>query len=145
MEKDRGYLRVISHRVEFPEDIKVIDNEVLNGLMNDYGLSVEHLYTDVSEIYIPSTVRLITEAAFNGFEGLERVIIPKNNNLQYIGHSAFKNCRDLKHFDFGFCTQLRLVDQFAFMNTQITEKQLADIPNREFVYYGKEVVGELNF
>ena len=142
MEKDRGYIKVRSHRVEFPKDIKVIDRDVLMDLLEEYHFPSNSLYTEVSEVYIPSTVILIADLAFSRCMGIERVIIPKINSLKYIGHSAFFECPGLKYFDFGFCTQLRLVDEYAFLNTQIKDQQICDIPCREYVYYGHKLIGK---
>lgn len=128
MKNECGYIKVMSRCLAFPEGTKVIDKDALIDLLKEHNYAIEHLYTDVSEVCIPSTVLLIADWAFSKCVRLESVIVPKNNTLQYIGQGAFKGCTGLEHFDFGFCTSLRLIDDFAFINTRIGENQLKDIP-----------------
>lgn len=145
---DRGYIKIEDKKIEFPKDLLILDRQILlNMLGMEYYSEDErtlYLVTDLVEVYIPDSVRVIAEKAFESCRNLRRVIISEENSLKYIENCAFLDCVTLKHFDFEFCNNLRLIDNGAFKYTKIRESQLDEIPIKKKIFLGEDVISEKN-
>lgn len=126
---ERGYIKLNDKRIEFPEGLQILDREVLRAMagLNPSDFS-EGLTEGLTEVYIPDTVIVIARKAFADCEHLNRVFLSEENELRYIEENAFGGCRNLKHFDFELCHELKLIDSFAFTVTPITREHLNAIP-----------------
>ena len=145
---DRGYIKIEDKKIEFPKDLLVLDRQVLLNMLDmEYYPNEErslYLMTELIEVYIPDSVRVIDEKAFESCSKLRRVIISEENSLKYIETCAFLSCSELRYFDFEFCNNLRLIDNSAFRYTKIKKSQLDEIPINKKLFVGEDIVIEKN-
>jgi len=113
------------------------------------GLSEEHRFEDT--IYIPDYAYGISDYAFNGYDGIKRIIF--GNNLEYVGVQSFNSSyfdeivfnSKLKTIDndaFGGCecitsftvpSTLESIGNYAFYNTNINTLNYDDNPTLKYI------------
>ena len=86
-------------KVLFPEGVEVVSREVLCDMLKDEK-GILHEETVIS-VYLPDSVRMITDNCFREFPNLVECCLNTNgSSLQFIGQFAFTNlgftqsCRD---------------------------------------------------
>jgi len=82
------------------EDTKIIFDSAFSGC------------SELTEIYIPDSVRSLGQYAFYGCKKLLNVTLTQNSNLFKIGNRAFFDCFDLKSF--SLVNKLEIIDELAF-------------------------------
>lgn len=87
------YGKLIITGCEVPENgAVVIPQHINNNLVTEIGEGVFE-GTDVKNVSIPESVKIIQPRAFDGCTSLEKISIP--SSLEIVGASAFKNCSNI--------------------------------------------------
>lgn len=92
--------------------------------------------SNLIEVTLPATLRIIGDAAFNGCDNLIKVNIPTPNEIQSIGNNAFRGCYRLAYFKSSLLTDLREIGNQAFAYSGIVDftlpSSLESISNEAF-------------
>ena len=95
-------------------------------------------------IFIPKTVEIIKEKAFNDCDGLKAVDLSGCTELKEIEWIAFYNCTSLENIDLSPCSKLTKIGQGAFRNCSSLESidlspciKLTEIGHGAFSYCSK--------
>lgn len=116
--KDLVFLSNLMHR---GCHIKVLDMENVEGItsfsLNDEVKKYNNKINDqLKVVYLPLTVNTIPNNAFEGFAGLENVVIPKS--VTSIGSNAFANCVSLSSFN---GENVQNIGDYCFLNCKKLE------------------------
>ena len=124
-------------KVLFPEGVEVVSREVLCYILKDEK-GILHEETVVS-VYLPDSVRMITDNCFRDFPNLWECCLNSNgSSLQFIGQFAFANCKKLHFFDVA--QELRYIGRDAFVNTSIDCLRILDAYSK-VDYISKDAFG----
>ena len=134
----RGFVELDNKtKVLFPEGVEVVSREVLCDMLKDEK-GILHEETVVS-VYLPDSVRMITDNCFRDFPNLWECCLNSNgSSLQFIGQFAFANCKKLHFFDVA--QELRYIGRDAFVNTNIDCLRIIDAYSK-VDYISKDAFG----
>ena len=91
----------------------------------------------VREVALPMRLKILWHNVFDLCHNLERVIIPEDSYLLFIGACAFAECKRLEEFDFEKLYDLVYIGDAAFTLSGLRE---VTIPNRKMLI-GEGVFG----
>ena len=107
--------------------------------------------SDISEISIPSNIKIISSSAFFHCRNLNKVEIPTNSNLQLIGSSAFESSQieeisipptvsKICEKAFNFCSELRKVEIPTNSNLQTIGSSSFGLSKIEELYFPESLI-----
>lgn len=105
--------------------IKITDEYVTNSTDTVY-----YFGSSAINVVLPSYIKNINDYAGKYAYSLESVVFVPDTSLISISKYAFANCVSLKAIECAKCSNLRIIDDFAFYNTS-----LETITLPEHVYY----------
>ena len=117
-------------RFVMQEGLEVIERDAVS-------CEVGEINSVLTELTIPSTVRVINNRAFTGMRGLQTVIFAEGSRLETLGNEVFRDCESLQSITlpsylttlgagvFDGCCSLKSVDMSACAN-------LTDLSSRMF-------------
>ena len=80
----------------------------------------------IREVALPWKLKLLWHHVFDICHNLERVIIPEDSSLLFIGACAFMECKRLEEFDFEKLYELVYIGDSAFMLSGLREVTIPD-------------------
>lgn len=83
-------------------------------------------WKSLNTVYIPKSLEIIDYNAFTS-SAIENLVIEEDSNLKSIGRDAFRNCKNLKYFDFAKTQKLETIGYCAFYTSNLSGKVV--IPN----------------
>ena len=75
--------------------------------------------TFIKKLYIPQSVEIISNSAFENCSNLEEVYFENESNLKQILNYAFRNCSSVSQFDLSNCINLEEIGENAFYSLGI--------------------------
>lgn len=98
--------------LHIPTSVKTADNRTFTLEKIEREAFKGNIY--LLSVYIPVTIRIIGESAFEGCIALTNVQLATGSNLTYIADRAFSGCIILVNFNIGVATTLAQIGSEAF-------------------------------
>ncbi|MBZ4195415.1 leucine-rich repeat domain-containing protein [Mycoplasma sp. 1331] len=122
--------------IEIPSKLKYKENDYdVVAIENEAFLK----YNALESITIPSSVKFISERAFEGCENLKTVIFADNSNLIRIKNAAFQNCKNLETIILP--KNIRTIDEYAFaeINNDKFKVVITNEASKDFkIHFGRD-------